>query len=160
MTFPWQKAQILTSHKSADTYVFLQTYFTEFHKLRILPWGCCEGGNEISCSLRGRKLFNELLHCQLLKTDSTLYTYHQLSTEWRVLSPFLIVHFLCYTSSFYILSLCSLMGRDSSVGIATRYRLDGPRIESRWWRVFPHQPRPALGPTQPPIQWVSGLSRG
>ena len=26
-----------------------------------------------------------------------------------------------------------IMGRDSAVGIATRYGLDGPRIESRWW---------------------------
>jgi hypothetical protein len=25
------------------------------------------------------------------------------------------------------------VGRDSSVGIATRYGLDGPGIESRWW---------------------------
>jgi hypothetical protein len=30
--------------------------------------------------------------------------------------------------------------RDSSVGIATRYRLDGPGIEYRWWRDFPHPP--------------------
>ena len=28
------------------------------------------------------------------------------------------------------------MGRDSSVGIATRYRLDGPGIESRWRARF------------------------
>ena len=39
------------------------------------------------------------------------------------------------------------MGRDSSVGIATRYGLDGPGIESRWGRDFPPPSRPALGPT-------------
>ena len=51
-------------------------------------------------------------------------------------------------------------GPGSGVGIATRYGLDGPGIESRWGRDFPHLPRPALGPTQPPVQWVPGLSRG
>ena len=50
-------------------------------------------------------------------------------------------------------------GRDSSVGIATRYWLDGPWIESRWEQDFPHPSRPALGSTQPPVQWVPGLSR-
>ena len=43
------------------------------------------------------------------------------------------------------------MGRDSVVGIATRYGLDGPGIESRWGRDFPHPSRSALGPTQPPV---------
>ena len=52
------------------------------------------------------------------------------------------------------------MGRDSLVGITTRYGLVGPGIESRWGRDFPHLSRPALEPTQPPIQWVPGLSRG
>jgi hypothetical protein len=52
------------------------------------------------------------------------------------------------------------MGRDSSVGIATRYGLDGSGIESRWGRDFPHQSRQALGPTQPPIKWVLGLFPG
>ena len=50
-------------------------------------------------------------------------------------------------------------GPGSSVGIATDYGLDGPRIESRWGEIF-RPSRPALGPTQPPVQWVPGLSRG
>ena len=52
------------------------------------------------------------------------------------------------------------VGRDSSVDIATGYGLDGLEIESRWGRDFPHLSRPALGPNQPPVQWVPGLSRG
>jgi hypothetical protein len=58
-----------------------------------------------------------------------------------------------HSISFYV-------GRDSSVGIATRYELDGPGIEFRWGQDFQHPSRPALGPTQPPVQWVPGHSRG
>jgi hypothetical protein len=54
----------------------------------------------------------------------------------------------------------TVVGRDSSVGIATRYGLDGSGIESRWGRDFQHLPRPALGPTQPPIQCVPGFFPG
>ena len=49
------------------------------------------------------------------------------------------------------------MGRDSAVGIATRYELGGPGIESRWGRDFPHPSRLALGPNQPSIHWVPVL---
>jgi hypothetical protein len=51
------------------------------------------------------------------------------------------------------------MGRDSSVGIATRQGLDCMGIESWHGGDFPHQSRPALWSTQPRIQWVPGLSR-
>jgi len=44
------------------------------------------------------------------------------------------------------------VGRDSSVGIAIRYGLDGPGIETRWGgRDFLHPFKPALGPTHPPV---------
>jgi hypothetical protein len=54
----------------------------------------------------------------------------------------------------------SVSGPGSSVGIATAYGLDGPEIESRWGRDFSHLSRSALGPTQPPVKLVPGLSRG
>jgi hypothetical protein len=46
------------------------------------------------------------------------------------------------------------VGRDSAIGKAIIYGLDGPGIESRWRRDIQHLSIPALGPTQPPVQWV------
>jgi hypothetical protein len=51
-------------------------------------------------------------------------------------------------------------GPVSVVGIATVYGLDGPGFESLWGRDFPHMSKPSLRPTQPPVQWVPGFSRG
>jgi len=51
-------------------------------------------------------------------------------------------------------------GLDSSVGIVTLYGLEDSGFESRCGQDFPRPSRLALVPTHPPIQWVSGLSRG
>ena len=67
-------------------------------------------------------------------------------------SKFCVVHL---ETVFY--TLCG--GPGSLVGIATDYGLDGLRIESRWGEIL-HPSRPALGPTQPPENWVLGLTRG
>jgi hypothetical protein len=49
------------------------------------------------------------------------------------------------------LSTVDIASRDSSVGIATRYRLDAPGIEPHRGRDFLHLSIPSLGPTQPSI---------
>ena len=50
-------------------------------------------------------------------------------------------------------------GPGSSVGTATDYELKGPGSNPGGDEIF-RPSRPALGPTQPPLQWVPGLSRG
>jgi len=60
---------------------------------------------------------------------------------------------------FVIHSVLLIRLASSSVSIATDYGLDGPGLNPGGNEIF-HLSKPALGPTQPPVQWVPGLSRG
>ena len=48
----------------------------------------------------------------------------------------------------------------TSVGLATRYGLDGPGIKFRYGASYPHIFRLAPGPTRPPINWIPGFFIG
>jgi len=67
----------------------------------------------------------------------------------------------CQITHVLKMVLLHFRSRDSSVGIATRYGLDGQGIEYRWGRDFPHMSRPAS--EAHPASYTMGtepLSRG
>jgi hypothetical protein len=76
-----------------------------------------------------------------------------------LISVYYIMYLVLLISVYYIMYLYG-EGLDSSVGTATGYGLDGPGFKSRCGLDFTHPSRPAVGPTQPLIEWIPGIFRG
>jgi len=77
--------------------------------------------------------------------------------------PFHCLLSFLYCATFKVIFLHFLKsnkrGPGSSVGIATDNGLDGPGSNAGGDEIF-RPSRPALGPTQLPVKWVPGVSRG
>jgi hypothetical protein len=113
-------------------------------------WNCLEHSCKLhkKCSLKSRIVkmwLYETLMLQLtnlIKVHTTLKVFPKGQRNGGCIS------------NGHVGNIGGYMGRDSSVGIATGYRLDGPRIKSQWGHDFLHLPRLALELTQPSVQWL------
>jgi hypothetical protein len=81
------------------------------------------------------KAIKMYLYCQIMLVSSNNWFY---SINTEILKLFEIIPWLFYRRKEKVNG-----GPGSSGGIATGYGLDGPGIESRWGRDFPHLSRPA-----------------
>ena len=115
------------------------------------------------------RLFSAVLGFKIFLSAQNVTVFQSFLCRSRSTATSLVIHMALFWSSLfsvliirYQLNLTEVLciiynNRGTVVGVTTRYGLDGPGIELRWARDFLHLSRVALGPTQPPIQWLLGL---
>jgi len=89
-----------------------------------------------------------------LKTVNTAYNWYDIDKKTTLSLANNGYYLLIYYYYYYY-----YCGPGSSFGIATDYGPDCSGSNPGGDEIF-RSSRPALGPTQPPVQWVPGLSRG
>ena len=89
-------------------------------------------------------------------TNFSLFTSAQLVYIYHV---YYILHSHSINVTFF-LTYTEGGGRDSVVVIATVFGLQSVGSNPGAGRAISPTPREAIGPTQPPLQWVPGVSRG
>ena len=122
-----------TSYPSVMTQILLHFLFLPLHhhNSQILPL----------CPL------DYVIQSQVTIMKSKLWIYSSLLWPNEYMT-FLMKHTVCW------------VGQNNRVNTATYYWLDNPGIEIRYGWDLLHQPRWALGPTQPTVQQVWGLFPG
>jgi hypothetical protein len=112
------------------------------HFLTCQIWGSRRDDYEYCCVVASDVVMFGTIKC--INVSQTLTTSTFRITKWP---PHPLRRW-----TYFPLVTGQIADRNSSVGIATCYGLNGPGIESRWGRDFPQPSRPVLRPTQPPIQ--------
>jgi hypothetical protein len=117
---------------------------------RVLTGGMTDSSRERFSDLRkARNLGLKHEACQCIFYDAVLILYQLLNAAGFSVEEFFDIHFFSRPRTLRV-------GRDSSVGIATWYGLDGPGIESRWGEIFRIRPDRPCGPPRVlhDVYWV------